>query len=222
MIIRHAGGGHLRVALPRVRFDSAESVPAIARILLRSRAQKVLSLSQTIRKRASRPAGAFALKDRGRLTPGNVPDIDVFYPAAIADHATFAIPVPYATSVRTALLNTEIARENGEITAARAAGAVRGRAWTGPPGGRLPGQRPCRALGPLTAVSAAPGDRCFLLFFNEIEMLFFSEKKEAKDFGFLTPRTGRSRLQADTCGSFRYIVIGRRWLHDREIDTNLR
>jgi N-acyl-D-amino-acid deacylase len=75
------------------------------------------------------------LKDRGRLKAGDFADVVVFDPATIQDHATYEKPHQLATGVSEVIVNGQVAFENGQATAARAGRAVRGRAWTGAPGG---------------------------------------------------------------------------------------
>ncbi len=142
-----------QVALPWVSFDSDESAPSIEGAFLQSsyhprafgsfarvlayyvREQKALSLQKAIRKLSALPADVLSLKDRGRLTPGYYADIAVFDPATIADRATFKQPMQYAAGVQYVLVGGQLALDDGRVTQARPGRVVRGRAWTGAPGG---------------------------------------------------------------------------------------
>ena len=99
------------------------------------RDEKLVTLPEAIRRLSSFPAQVLSLPGRGLLQPGYVADVVVFDPAAIQDHATFDKPQQYATGVLHVAVNGELALENGEPTAARPGRIVRGRAWTGAPGG---------------------------------------------------------------------------------------
>jgi len=141
------------VALPWVSFDSDASAPSIegdflkslehpraygnfARVLAKyMRDEHVITLQEAIRKLTSLPADTLSLRDRGRLKTGYMADVVVFDPATIQDHATFAQPAQYATGMIDVIVNGQLALENGEPTLARPGRVVRGRAWTGQPGG---------------------------------------------------------------------------------------
>jgi N-acyl-D-amino-acid deacylase len=99
------------------------------------RDEKVISLSEAVRRLTSLPAENLSLADRGRLKPGYFADIVVFDPATVQDHATFERPMQYSTGVQHVLVNGELALENGEPTVARPGRVLRGRAWTGQSGG---------------------------------------------------------------------------------------
>ncbi len=142
-----------QVTLPWISFDSDESAPSVEGVFLQSsyhprafgsfarvlaqyvRAEKALTLQAAVRKLAALPAEILSLKDRGRLRPGYFADIVVFDPATIADHASFKQPMQYATGVQYVLVNGQLALDGSAVTQARPGVAVRGRAWTGAPGG---------------------------------------------------------------------------------------
>jgi N-acyl-D-amino-acid deacylase len=141
------------VALPWVSFDSDEEAPAPEGVFLKSnnhpraygnfarvlakyvREEKALSLPQAIHKLSATPAATLSLKDRGMLKPGDFADVVVFDPATIQDHATYERPHQLATGVDEVWVNGVRALRNGEATGAASGRAVRGRAWTGTPGG---------------------------------------------------------------------------------------
>jgi N-acyl-D-amino-acid deacylase len=142
-----------QVALPWVSFDSDEAAPAPEGVFLKSnnhpraygnfarvlakyvREEKVLSLQEAIHKLAALPAATLSLPDRGMLKVGNFADVVVFDPATIQDHATYEQPAQLATGVDEVWVNGVRALRHGEATGAASGRAVRGRAWTGAPGG---------------------------------------------------------------------------------------
>jgi N-acyl-D-amino-acid deacylase len=99
------------------------------------RDEHTTTLQDAVRKLAALPADNLGLTDRGRLKTGNYADVVVFDPKTISDHATFEKPMQYATGVNYVLVNGELALKDGTPTGAHSGRAVRGRAWTGRPGG---------------------------------------------------------------------------------------
>lgn len=64
-----------------------------ARVLGRyARDESVLPLEQAVHRMTGRPADVFGLRGRGRVAAGNVADLVVFDPAAVADVATYEAP----------------------------------------------------------------------------------------------------------------------------------
>jgi N-acyl-D-amino-acid deacylase len=141
------------VALPWVSFDSDEEAPAPEGVFLKSnnhpraygnfarvlakyvREEKALTLPQAIHKLSAAPAAVLSIKDRGMLKEGDFADVVVFDPATIQDHATYEQPHQLATGVDEVWVNGVRALRHGEATGAASGRAVRGRAWTGAPGG---------------------------------------------------------------------------------------
>jgi N-acyl-D-amino-acid deacylase len=141
------------VALPWVSFDSDEAAPAPEGVFLKSnnhpraygnfarvlakyvREEKVISLQEAIHKLAALPAATLSLQDRGMLKAGNFADVVVFDPATVQDHSTYERPAQLATGVDDVWVNGVQALRHGEATGAASGRAVRGRAWTGAPGG---------------------------------------------------------------------------------------
>ena len=141
------------VALPWTSFGSDEAAPAPEGVFLASnphpraygnfarllgryvREQNALPLAEAIRKLSSLPASNLSLADRGRLKPGYYADVVVFDPATIADHATYDRPHQFATGVSDVIVNGKRALSAGEPTGLSSGQVVRGRAWTGWPGG---------------------------------------------------------------------------------------
>jgi N-acyl-D-amino-acid deacylase len=66
---------------------------------------------------------------------GYFADVVVLDPAAIQDHSTFENPHQLATGVQNVWVNGVRALKDGAATRASSGRIVRGRAWTGAPGG---------------------------------------------------------------------------------------
>lgn len=94
-----------------------------------------VTLPDAIRRLTSLPADNLSLADRGRLKVGAYADMVVFDPATITDHATYERPDQLATGVQDVLVNGGFALRDGKPTGAATGRVVRGRAWTGRPGG---------------------------------------------------------------------------------------
>ena len=141
------------VGLPWVSFGSDEAAPAPEGVFLKAnnhpraygnfarvlasyvRDQKVIDLPHAIRKLAALPASNLSLPDRGMLKAGNYADVVVFDPATIQDHATYERPHQLATGVDDVWVNGVRALKGGNATGAASGRAVRGRGWSGAPGG---------------------------------------------------------------------------------------
>ncbi len=141
------------VALPWMSFGSDEAAPAPQGVFLKSnphpraygnfakvfatyvRKDHALSVQEAVRKLSALPADTLSLKNRGHLASGDFADLVIFDPATIQDHATYAQPHQLATGVVDVLVNGQLAFEDGKPTSARPGEVVRGRAWTGAPGG---------------------------------------------------------------------------------------
>ena len=141
------------VALPWVSFGSDAAAPAPEGVFLQSaehpraygnfvrvlakyvRDEKVISLQEAIRKLSALPAQNLSLQDRGRLRKGYFADVVVFDPATVQDHATYDHPHQLSTGVDEVWINGIEALHHGKATGAPSGRFVRGRAWTGYPGG---------------------------------------------------------------------------------------
>ncbi len=141
------------VALPWVSFDSDEAAPAPEGVFLQSashpraygnfarvlakyvREEHALTLEQAVRKLAALPAQTLSLTDRGMLKAGYFADVVVFDPRTVQDHATYEKPAQLATGVEDVWINGVRALRASEATGAPSGRIVRGRAWTGVPGG---------------------------------------------------------------------------------------
>jgi N-acyl-D-amino-acid deacylase len=91
------------------------------------RDEKLISLTEAVRRLTSLPATNLGLKDRGLLQPGMFADVVIFDPQTIADRATFENPHQYSVGVRDVFVNGQHVLKNGQHT-----GAKPGRALYGP------------------------------------------------------------------------------------------
>jgi N-acyl-D-amino-acid deacylase len=91
------------------------------------RDEKVISLSDAVRRLSGFPAINLGLDHRGLLKEGMFADVVVFDPATIADRATFEKPHQYAVGMRHVFVNGVQVIKDGEHT-----GAKPGRALWGP------------------------------------------------------------------------------------------
>jgi len=141
------------VALPWVSFGSDEAGDAPQGVFLLSaahpraygnfvrvlaeyvRKEHVLTLQEAIYKLTTLPADNLSLPDRGRLRKGAYADVVVFDPATVQDPATYEKPHQLSTGVSDVIVNGQFAIREGVATRAPTGRFVRGRAWTGAPGG---------------------------------------------------------------------------------------
>jgi len=91
------------------------------------REEKLISLSEAVRRLARLPAENLGLDRRGRIEEGCFADIVVFDPATIADRATYQNPHQYAVGVRDVIVNGALTLQDGSF-----AGNLAGRALFGP------------------------------------------------------------------------------------------
>jgi N-acyl-D-amino-acid deacylase len=91
------------------------------------RDEKVISLTEAVRRLSGLPATNLGLDHRGFLQPGMFADVVIFDPQTIADKATFPDPHQYSIGVRDVFVNGQQVLKNGESTPARP-----GRALWGP------------------------------------------------------------------------------------------
>jgi N-acyl-D-amino-acid deacylase len=141
------------MALPWVSFGSDASAPAPEGVFLQSnehpraygnfarvlakyvRDEKAIPLEEAVRKLSALPAQNLSLKDRGMLRKGYFADVVIFDPGTVQDHATYERPHQLATGVEEVWINGIAALHNGTATGLASGRFVRGRAWTGYPGG---------------------------------------------------------------------------------------
>ncbi|HEU4796104.1 MAG TPA: D-aminoacylase [Pyrinomonadaceae bacterium] len=91
------------------------------------REEKVISLTEAVRRLTGLPATNLGLDSRGFLKTGMFADVVVFDPKTIADRATFENPHQYSVGVKHVFVNGMQVLANGEHT-----GAKPGRALWGP------------------------------------------------------------------------------------------
>ena len=91
------------------------------------REEKVISLTEAIRRLTSLPAANLGLNHRGLLQKDMFADVVIFDPQTIADRATFDKPHQYSVGVRDVFVNGVQVLKDGEHT-----GAKPGRALWGP------------------------------------------------------------------------------------------
>ena len=91
------------------------------------REEKVISLTEAVRRLSSLPATNLGLDHRGFLKPGMFADVVVFDPQTIADRATFESPHQLSVGVKDVFVNGTQVLKDGEHT-----GAKPGRALWGP------------------------------------------------------------------------------------------
>jgi N-acyl-D-amino-acid deacylase len=91
------------------------------------RDEKVISLSEAVRRLSGLPATNLELDHRGFLKPGMFADVVVFDPETIADRATFEKPHQYSIGVKHVFVNGVQVLKDGEHT-----GAKPGKALWGP------------------------------------------------------------------------------------------
>jgi N-acyl-D-amino-acid deacylase len=134
-----------QIAQPWVSFGSDASSMAAEGVFLKSsthpraygcfarllgkyvRDEKVISLSEAIRRLSGLPATNLELDRRGFLKKGYFADVVVFDPRTIADKATFENPHQYSVGVKYVFVNGVQVLKDGEHT-----GAKPGRALYGP------------------------------------------------------------------------------------------
>lgn len=99
------------------------------------REKHVLSVEEAVRRVTALPADVLSLGDRGRLRAGAYADLVLFDPNTFQDHSTYEKPLTYATGVSEVWVNGKLALHDGQPTGTPSGRVVRGRAWTGAPGG---------------------------------------------------------------------------------------
>jgi N-acyl-D-amino-acid deacylase len=142
-----------QIALPWVSFgsDAESSAPEGAFLLSSShpraygnfarlfaryvREEHILTVEEAVRRLTSFPADVLSLSDRGRLRARAFADVVIFDPQTFQDHSTYEKPHQYATGVSDVFINGRLALRDGVATGAATGRVIRGRAWTGAPGG---------------------------------------------------------------------------------------
>lgn len=94
-----------------------------------SRDEKIISLSEAIRKLTKLPATNLSLGRRGEIRVGHFADIVIFNPTTIKDHATYDKPHQYATGMIHVWVNGQQVLKDGEHTGAKPGRFVKGPGW---------------------------------------------------------------------------------------------
>ena len=97
------------------------------------REDKVLELSDAIRRMTNLPARQFGIQNRGGIRPEMYADLVVFDPATIKDNATFEKPHQYPTGITYVIVNGVPVVDANGMTGARPGRAIYGPARTAPP-----------------------------------------------------------------------------------------
>jgi len=136
-----------QIKLPWVSFDSDSGSVAPEGVFLKSnphpraygtfarllgkyvREEKIISLTEAVRRLTSLPAANLKLDRRGCLKTGYYADVVVFDPATIQDHATYEKPHQYSNGVAHVLVNGVPVIRDGEHTGAKPGQVVRGPGW---------------------------------------------------------------------------------------------
>ncbi len=82
------------------------------------REERVISLSEAIRKMTSLPASRLGLKDRGIIAKDKKADLVLFDSDTIADRATYQDPNQYPVGIKAVIVNGKIVVEDNEHTGA--------------------------------------------------------------------------------------------------------
>lgn len=94
-----------------------------------TREEKLISLSEAIRRLTSLPASNLHLDKRGSLKTGYFADLIIFNPTTIEDLATYDNPKQYAVGMMHVFVNgTQVLRQ-GEHTGAKPGRVIRGPGW---------------------------------------------------------------------------------------------
>lgn len=94
------------------------------------RDQKLMPLTEAIRKITSMPAQRQQLAGRGQIQVGYFADITIFDPATIIDRATYTEPTKLSEGIDTVLVNGQVEYEHGALTSVNAGRALRGPGWS--------------------------------------------------------------------------------------------
>jgi len=90
------------------------------------RDEKLITLTEAVRRLSSLPASNLKLRKRGKLAVGYFADVAVFDPATIADMATFEEPKQYAKGMHHVFVNGVPVLRNGEHTGEMPGRVIRG------------------------------------------------------------------------------------------------
>jgi N-acyl-D-amino-acid deacylase len=94
------------------------------------RDQKLMPLTEAIRKVTSMPAQRQHLVGRGQLQVGYFADITIFDPSTIIDRATYTEPTKLSEGIDIVVVNGQIEYDHGALTGVNAGRALRGTGWS--------------------------------------------------------------------------------------------
>jgi N-acyl-D-amino-acid deacylase len=94
------------------------------------RDQKLIPLTEAIRKITSMPAQRQHLTGRGQIQVGYFADITIFDPSTIIDRATYTESTKLSEGIDTVLVNGQVEFEHGRLTGVNSGKALRGPAWS--------------------------------------------------------------------------------------------
>jgi N-acyl-D-amino-acid deacylase len=95
------------------------------------REQRLMPLTEAIRKITSMPAQREHLTDRGLLKVGFFADITVFDPQTVIDRATYTEPAKLSKGIDYVFVNGKLEYDHGLLTGTKAGRALRGPGWRG-------------------------------------------------------------------------------------------
>lgn len=93
------------------------------------RDQKLMPLTEAIRKITSMPAQRQHLVGRGQIQIGYFADITIFDPASIIDRATYTESTKLSEGIDTVLVNGQVEFQHGALTGINAGRALHGPGW---------------------------------------------------------------------------------------------
>ncbi len=96
-----------------------------------TRDEKIITLTDAIRKLTKLSAEKLHVTKRGELKAGYYADIVIFDPSKVQDHATYENPHQYSTGVSDVLVNGVEVLKNGEPTGETPGRFVKGPGWKG-------------------------------------------------------------------------------------------
>lgn len=94
------------------------------------RDQKLIPLTEAIRKITSMPAQRQHLTGRGQIQVGYFADITIFDASTIIDRATYTESTKLSEGIDTVLVNGQVEFEHGRLTGVNSGKALRGPAWS--------------------------------------------------------------------------------------------
>lgn len=91
------------------------------------REEKVLSLSEAVRRMTSAPAARLGLQDRGIVREGMVADLVAFSPERVRERGSYSDPIQFPEGFSMTMVSGKVAMKDGVLSGVRAGGALRNR-----------------------------------------------------------------------------------------------